>query len=208
MIPATRLPPLAASSTSQAAGVRGGMNGDSNKQDLAWARLPGLRTRPRSDWGEQEIRDYQEIVYSLEAAYGTDLSAFGIPNDRVKRKPVTYQRAPRSGRFGAHVQYSNNALCEADFVQQQLEGLVAYIGTLRTPRALSTDRTAEIDGITKGELLKSKPEEIRRSLAPAHAVIASIRPVLAWTQSQIERIAAIERNLVMNLNAHETMREF
>jgi hypothetical protein len=40
------------------------------------------------------------------------------------------------------------------------------------------------------------------------AVIQAIRPALSLTQSQIDRIAAAERALVTNLNAHEQMREF
>jgi hypothetical protein len=107
---------------------------DAEKQSRAWARLVAIRDHPPLSWDESAVSDFNEIVTALEEAYDAiDLSVFRVPDTQMKRRIVSVQRAPRSGRFPGQVQLSGKRYCDEQFVIRQLEGILLYFQNQHPP---------------------------------------------------------------------------
>ncbi len=108
---------------------------DARKRSLALAQFDAFRNHPPSAFDEDEVTQFHQIVTSLEEAWGEDLSAFRIPDSRMKRRVISVGpvrarpgRPPSGGR-----KMSDKRYCDGSFMRRQMEGIVSYFQNLQAP---------------------------------------------------------------------------
>jgi hypothetical protein len=109
------------------------------QKGLAKARFLPLLNSPPCDWDETDIARFHQILSALEEAYGEDLSAFRIPEERLKDIPMYAQRQPRSGRAVARPPMAKSRYCPAEFARQQIEGVHFYLQVLDSGSKASSE---------------------------------------------------------------------
>jgi hypothetical protein len=106
---------------------------DAQKKSIAWARFLALQHHMPTSWNEGAVHEYHEIVAGLEEAWpGHDLSAFRIPDDRLKQRVIQAQRMSRRGVPGVRVM-SNERYCDEQYMHRQIEGISLYFQNLQPP---------------------------------------------------------------------------
>jgi len=113
------------------------------KQSRALARFQALQIHPPSSGDEGEVSQFHEIVSALEEAFDENLSAFRIPEDKLKQYEdesgsTAWVDAGRHGsRFSpAGKQMSERRFCDVRFLQQQIDGIAIYLQNRKpTPKS-------------------------------------------------------------------------
>ena len=112
---------------------------DARRRGLAWAKFTALRNNLPRTWDETAVSDFHQILVGLQEAFGEDLSAFRITQDRMKPVPVNVQRQPRSGRPVPPPLMSQARYCSVQFALQQVEGVYSYLEHLESQMSRSPE---------------------------------------------------------------------
>jgi|SRR5450755_34924 hypothetical protein len=102
---------------------------DEREWALAWARFNSLKANPPSQWSEDEVMKYHDILAALERVSGENLLAFRVADSELKQKPVSWTRG--SFRRPATTTMSKNRYCKEQYMRQQMEGVVMYFENLQ-----------------------------------------------------------------------------
>src|SRR5689334_15360963 len=94
---------------------------------LAVAKFMALRNSPLGSWDDNDVSSFHDILSVLQEAFGEDLSAFRIPDERMQPVPAYVQRRPRMGRPVPPIPMTGRRLCSEHFARQQIEGLYSYL---------------------------------------------------------------------------------
>jgi len=93
---------------------------DQKKWHVAWARFSGFQTAPPSGWDAQTVEDFHEVLTALEAASGDDLTAFRIPQSRMKPQETSWNT------MTGQATYTDELYCDPQYARRQVEGVAAY----------------------------------------------------------------------------------
>jgi hypothetical protein len=106
---------------------------------LAWAKFSALRNNLPGTWDENAVSDFHEGLTALEQAFGEDLSAFRISEERMQPVPMNIQRQPPSGHPVPRPPLAKSRYCSGQFARQQVEGVHSYLERLISPMSRSLD---------------------------------------------------------------------
>jgi hypothetical protein len=98
---------------------------DIDKLLRAISRLGALRENISNltDINEKYVKEYQEVIDSIEKALNIDLTEFEVPNSEVVRRITSWD--PENGS-----NYSDDRWCDTAYILTKVDGLKAYLNNI------------------------------------------------------------------------------